>query len=158
LTLKAVRVQTRATARTIQCIERDRGVQSTAEMFVIESKIGRRVREYLMELLLTKPVPLHNNDSVQSLLDTVLLGAIPAAGLASVHAETMPAYYPCRQRGCRLVFSSPPLGSCRHHTCGTSHRPDPRCRSSLRAPTASVRLDIGSLISPTHQYYDFSPH
>jgi hypothetical protein len=106
LTLKAVRVQTRATARTIQCIERDRGVQSTEEMFVIESKIGRRVREYLMELMLTKPVPLHNNNSVQSLLDIVLLGAVPAAGLASVHAETMPAYSPCRQRGCRLVFSS----------------------------------------------------
>jgi hypothetical protein len=106
LTLKAVRVQTRATARTIQCIERDRGVQSTEEMFVVESKIGRRVREYLMELLLTKPVPLHNNDGVQQLLDTVLLGAVPAAGLALVHAETMPAYSPCRQQGCRLVFSS----------------------------------------------------
>jgi hypothetical protein len=106
LTLKAVRVQTRATARTMQCIERDRGVQSTEEMFVVESKIGRRVREYLMALLLTKPVPLHSNDSVQQLLDTVLLGAVPAAGLALVQAETMPAYSPCRQRGCRLVFSS----------------------------------------------------
>jgi hypothetical protein len=140
LTLKAVRVQTRATARTIQCIERDRGVQSTEEMFVIESKIGRRVHEYLMELLLTKPVPLHNNDSVQSLLDTVLLGAVPAAGLTLVHAETMPAYSPCRQQGCRLVFSSSEaLLTCTHcirpvgyRITHLAHSPILRLQSPLR--------------------------
>jgi hypothetical protein len=106
LKLKAVRVQTRATARTIQCLERDHGVQSTEQMFVVESKIGRRVREFLMELLQSKPVPLDNNDSIQQLLHVVLLGAVPAAGLASIHPETMPAYSPCRHQGCRLVFSS----------------------------------------------------
>jgi hypothetical protein len=106
LKLKAVKVQAKATARTIQCLERDRNVQSTEQMFVVESKIGRRVREFLMELLRSKPVPLDNNDSIQQLLHVVLLGAVPAAGLASIHPETMPAYSPCRHQGCRLVFSS----------------------------------------------------
>jgi hypothetical protein len=149
LKLKAVRVQTRATARTIQCLERDRGVQSTEQMFVVESKIGRRVREFLMELLQSKPVPLDNNDSIQQLLHVVLLGAVPAAGLASILPETMPAYSPCRQQGCRLVFSSSEALAYHQHL---AHRV-----ASPVAPRESSVIDLTQdvdkpYVHPLHPY------
>jgi len=97
--LVAIPHQRRASSGVIQRIESLRNVRATERMYVVESKIGRRLREFFSKLVLTRAVPSNNDSTTVQLLLSVLEWEIPQVAVES-------ARYPCPHAGCNMTHAS----------------------------------------------------
>lgn len=91
--LRAVRGQVRAERHVIERLERLRGVRATERVYVAESRIGRKVREFLKELVLTTGVPLLETGGAERLLlaflgrETLLAPVYASSGALRAHQQ-----------------------------------------------------------------------
>lgn len=91
--IRAVPMQIRARREVIERLERLRGVRATDRVCVVESRIGRKVREFLKELVLTTGVPLFETRSAERLLllflgrETLLVPAYASGEALRAHQQ-----------------------------------------------------------------------
>jgi hypothetical protein len=103
--LKAVEVHMRARTDVRNKLERDMGQPCIDLMIVVESVIGRRIREFLKELVKTRAVPLLDGYSVERLLQTVLGRVDSTAPVTPSHPDITSARYPCPYEGCGRIYA-----------------------------------------------------
>jgi len=120
--LKATSGYIRAGGSTQTKLERDLGKPCTEQMIVVESVIGRRVREFLKELVTRRVVPSLGGHSAERLLYMVLGWAevtaleisrhldiprqveIPKHPEVPKHPEITSERFPCPAPGCSRIY------------------------------------------------------
>ena len=104
-TLKAISAYLRASTRTQAKLERDLGRPCTEQMIVAESFLGRKVREFLRELVTTREAPSVDHYSAKEAVQTVLESfEATASTVAPGHPEITSARFPCQYPGCKNIY------------------------------------------------------
>ena len=103
--LRAIGQHIRANPSARAKIERDLGRPCTEQVIVVESVLGRRVREFLTELVTTREAPSVDDYSAKEAVQTVLESfEATASTIAPGHPEITSARFPCQHPGCKNIY------------------------------------------------------
>lgn len=147
--LKATSVYVRANHEAQARLQRDLGRPCTEQIIVAESTLGRRVREFLKELIRARVVPKLGEYSAEQLLYMVLgWDEVPASLVVPRHPKITSERFPCPVSGCSRIYAWSEALTAHYNLAHAPRVSDTTAGSPAASPMSSLPGDTGSSLAP----------